>query len=49
MGMSFLWESHRKHAMGWDGTGINFYGIGMGQINMSHGQPWQKLYLFSIF
>jgi len=22
----------------WDGTDINFYG--MGQINMSHGQPW---------
>jgi len=29
MGMSFLW----------DGTGINCYGMGMGQINMSHGQP----------
>ena len=24
----------------WDGTGINCYGTGMGQINMSHGQPW---------
>ena len=24
----------------WDGTGINCYGMGMGQINMSHGQPW---------
>jgi len=23
----------------WDGTGINCYGMGMGQINMSHGQP----------
>jgi len=22
-----------------DGTGINCYGMGMGQINMSHGQP----------
>jgi len=22
----------------WDGTGINCYG--MGQINMSNGQPW---------
>ena len=24
---------------GWDGTGINCYGMGMGQINMYHGQP----------
>jgi len=24
----------------WDGTGINCYGMGMGQINMSHGQPY---------
>jgi len=24
----------------WDGTGINCYGMGMGQINMSHGRPW---------
>jgi len=24
---------------GMDGTGINCYGMGMGQINMSHGQP----------
>jgi len=24
----------------WDRTGINCYGMGMGQINMSHGQPW---------
>jgi len=23
----------------WDRTGINCYGMGMGQINMSHGQP----------
>jgi len=23
----------------WDGTGINCYGMGIGQINMSHGQP----------
>jgi len=23
------------------GTGINCYGMGMGQINMSHGQPRQ--------
>ena len=40
MGMSFLWQSHGKRPMGWDGTGINCYGMGMGQINMSHGQPW---------
>jgi len=40
MGMSFLWESHGKRPMLWDGTGINCYGMGMGQINMSHGQPW---------
>jgi len=33
------WDSHGKHHMGWDGTGINCYGMGMGQINMSHGQP----------
>jgi len=38
MRMSFLWESHGKRPMGWDGTGINCYGMGMGQINMSHGQ-----------
>jgi len=25
----------------WDGTGINRYVMGMGQINMSHGQPWR--------
>jgi len=25
----------------WDGMGINCYGIGMEQINMSHGQPWK--------
>jgi len=24
----------------WDGTRINCYGVAMGQINMSHGQPW---------
>jgi len=41
MGTSFLWESHWKRPMGWDGTGINCYGMGMGQIIMSHGQPWQ--------
>jgi len=34
--------------MGWDRT--NCYGMGMGQINMSHGQPWlylndDKMYL----
>jgi len=39
MGMGFLWESQGKRPMGWDGTGINCYGMGMGQINMSHGQP----------
>jgi len=41
MGMGFLWESHGKRPMGWDGTGINCYGMGMGQINKSHGQPWR--------
>jgi len=25
--------------MGWDGTGINCYVMGVGQINMTHGQP----------
>ena len=40
MGMSFLWKSHGKRPMEWDGTGINCYGAGMGQINVSHGQPW---------
>jgi len=41
MGMSFLWESHGKRPIGWewDGTGVNCYGMGMAQINMSHGQP----------
>jgi len=39
MGISFLWEFHGKRPMGWDGTGINCYAMGMGQINMSHGQP----------
>jgi len=29
----------------WDGTGINCYGMGMGQINMSHGQPWTSVFL----
>ena len=29
--------------MGWDGTGINCYGMGMGQINMSRGQTWRFL------
>jgi len=38
MGISFLWESHGKPPMGWDVTVINCYGIGMGLINMSHGQ-----------
>jgi len=27
----------------WDGTGINCYGMGMGQISMSHGQTWKSL------
>ena len=40
MGMGFLWESHGKRPMGWNGTGINSYGMGMEQINMSHGQPY---------
>jgi len=39
MGMSFLWESHGNRPMEWDGTGINCYGMGMGQTNMSYGQP----------
>jgi len=39
MGMPFLRESRGKRPMGWDGTGINCYVMGMGQINMSHGQP----------
>jgi len=39
MGLGFLWESHGKRPMGWYGTGINCYGMGMGQINTSHGQP----------
>ena len=39
MGMSFLWESHGNRPMESDGTGINCYGMGMGQTNMSHGQP----------
>jgi len=36
------WDSY-GNPMGnvpWDGTGINCYGMGMGQINTSHGQPW---------
>jgi len=36
------WECHSYgNPMGnvpWDGTGINCYVMGMGQINMSHGQ-----------
>jgi len=36
--MGIPWET--SHGMGWDGTGINCYG--MGQINMSHGQPWKS-------
>jgi len=35
------WDSY-GNPMGnvpWDETGINCYGMGMGQINMSHGQP----------
>jgi len=27
-----------------DGTGINCYGMGMGQMNMSYGQPWGLLW-----
>jgi len=42
MGMGFLWESHGKRPVGWDGTGMNCYGMGMGQINMSRGQPCGK-------
>jgi len=26
----------------WDETGINCSGMGMGQINMSRGQPWER-------
>ena len=33
MGTGFLWESHGKHLMGWDGTDINCYRMGLGQIN----------------
>jgi len=36
------WECHSYgNPVGnvpWDGTGINCYGMEMGQINMSHGQ-----------
>jgi len=39
VGMPFLLESNGKRPMGWDGTGINCYGMGMGQIKMSHEQP----------
>ena len=39
MGMSFLWESMGN--VPWDVTGINCYGMGMGQINMCHGRPWK--------
>ena len=52
--MSFLWESDGKRPMGLDGTDTNCYGMGMGQINMSHGQPWRfapldfKIWYFSI-
>jgi len=31
----------------WDGTGINCYGMGTGQINMSHGQPCVLLSCFN--
>ena len=41
------WDSH-GNPMGnvpWNGTGINCYRMGMGQINMSHGHalacPWE--------
>jgi len=44
MGMGFLWESNGKRPMEWDGTGMNCYGMGMGQINMSHGQPWKRAF-----
>ena len=41
------WECHSYgHPIGnvpWDGTGINCYGMGMRQINMSHGQLRQLL------
>jgi len=39
------WECHSygnpTGNVPWDGTGINCYGMGMGQMNMSHGQPWR--------
>jgi len=35
--MGIPWE--KSHGMGWYGTGINCYGMGMGQIDFSHGQP----------
>jgi len=42
---AFPWECHSYgNPMGnvpCDGTDINCYGMGMGQIYMSHGQPWQ--------
>jgi len=28
-----------SNGKGCDGAGINCYGMGMGQINMAHGQP----------
>jgi len=31
--------------MGWDGTGIICYGMGMGQVNMSHGQTCKCSFL----
>jgi len=33
----------------WDGMGINCYGMGIGQINMSPGQPWKYTYNYCTF
>ena len=39
MGMGFPWEFHGKCPMGWNGTGMNCYGMGgMRQNIMPHGQ-----------
>jgi len=41
--MGIPWET--PHGLRWDGTSIHCYGIGMGQINISHGQPCVQLNL----
>jgi len=39
MGTGFLWESHGKHLMGWDGDRHKLLsdGIGTDKYSMSHG------------